>query len=220
MTDRPTPPLDATDAEREDYWNEFYASTRAHRRPLPSQFAAFVAGELTAPARIVEFGCGAGRDTIFFASHGHDVTGVDGSSAAVESCAALASELGEKAEFVAASIDDPDLASRVRVEPGNTVVYARFFVHAINDEEETAFLRLAASLTSAGDRLAVEYRTVRDASGAKVTGTHYRRFVDPSAFNANAVTQGFEVEYAVEGFGFAKYREDDAYVARALFVKR
>ena len=220
MTDRPTPPLDATDAEREEYWNEFYASTRARQRPLPSQFAAFVAGELTGPARIVEFGCGAGRDTIFSASHGHDVTGVDGSKAAVESCAALADELGEKAEFLAATIDDPDLASRIRVEPGNTVVYARFFVHAITDEEELAFLRLAAGLPSPGARLAVESRTVRAASGARVTGTPYRRFVDPTAFNANAVLQGFEVQYAVEGFGFAKYRQDDAYVARALLVKR
>lgn len=220
MTDRPTPPLDASDAEREAYWNEFYASTRARRRPLPSQFATFVAGELEGPARIVEFGCGAGRDSIFFASHGHDVTGVDGSKAAVESCADLAAALGEQAEFVASSIDDPELASRLRVEPGNTLLYARFFVHAITDEEETTFLRLAASLTSPGDRLAVEYRTVRDASGAKVTGTHFRRFVEPTAFNANAVLQGFEVAYAVEGFGFAKYRQDDAYVARAVLVKR
>lgn len=220
MTDLPAATTEASDADRVDYWNDFYASTRARQRPLPSQFAAFVAGELEGPSRIIEFGCGAGRDAIFFASHGHDVTGVDGSQAAVESCAALAAELGEKAEFVSASIDDPHLAERLRAEAERTVVYARFFVHAITDAEETAFLALASSLLSPGDRLAVEYRTVRDVSGAKVTSTHYRRFVDPSAFNANAVLQGFEVAYAVEGFGFAKYRQDDAYVARALLVKR
>lgn len=219
MNDRPTASTEASDADRVDYWNDFYSSTRGRQRPLPSQFAAFVAGELDGPSRVIEFGCGAGRDAIFFASHGHDVTGVDGSKAAVESCAALAAELGERAEFVSAAIDDPDLAERLRTEPGRTVVYARFFVHAITDAEEEAFLALAASLLSPGDRLAVEYRTVRDVSGAKVTGAHYRRFVDPSAFNARAVLQGFEVVYAVEGFGFAKYREDDAYVARALLMK-
>jgi cyclopropane fatty-acyl-phospholipid synthase-like methyltransferase len=218
MTDAVTPA--ASDAEREAYWNAYYAHTRTARRPLPSQFATFVAGELEGPARIIEFGSGAGRDSLFFASHGHDVTGVDGSKAAVEACTALAKELGEEATFLAATIDQPDLASRIRVVAGSTVVYARFFLHAITDAEETDFLDLAAQVTSPGDRLAVEYRTVRDSSGAKVTGMHYRRFVEPTAFNANAVRHGFEVTYAVEGFGFAKYRHDDAYVARALFERR
>jgi len=208
-----------SDAERESYWNAYYASTRTARRPLPSQFATFVAGELDTATRIIEFGSGAGRDSLFFSSHGHDVTGVDGSKAAVDAASALAAELGERATFVAATIDQPDLASQLRVDPGNTLVYARFFVHAITDEEETAFLDLAARLTSPGDRLAVEYRTVRDSSGAKVTGAHYRRFVSPTSFNAKAVLHGFEVTYAVEGFGFAKYKQDDAYVARALFVR-
>lgn len=220
MTNHPEELAATPGPEREDYWNTYYASTGAPQRPLPSQFAAFVAGELTGPSRLVELGCGAGRDSVFFAAHGHDVTGIDGSSAAVEACTRLASSLGESATFLAGRIDDPELASTVRVEPGRTVVYARFFVHAITDEEEAAFLDLAARLTSPGDRLAVEYRTVRDASGAKVTGQHYRRFVDPTAFNAHAVQHGFDVEYAVEGFGFAKYRQDDAYVARALLVKR
>lgn len=213
-------PAEASDTERENYWNTYYASTRTAQRPLPSQFATFVAGELAGPARIIEFGSGAGRDSLFFAHHGHDVTGVDGSKAAVEACSALAEQLGDSATFQAATIDQPGLADQIRVDPGNTVVYARFFVHAITDEEETAFLDLASQLTSTGDRLAVEYRTVRDSSGAKVTGTHYRRFVDPTSFNANAVLHGFDVTYAVEGFGFAKYKQDDAYVARALFVRR
>ncbi|WP_286928214.1 MULTISPECIES: class I SAM-dependent methyltransferase [Aeromicrobium] len=205
--------------ERDDYWNAYYAD-RGVARPLPSQFAAFVAGELDQPARIIEFGSGSGRDTLFFAAHGHDVTGVDASKAAVEACTAEAADLGLDVEFLAATIDQDGLAAQLRVSPGTTVVYARFFVHAITDEEQTAFLDLAASLTSPGDRLAVEYRTLRDSSGAKVTGSHFRRFVDPTSFNAEAVLHGFDVTYAVEGFGFAKYRQDDAYVARALFLRR
>jgi len=210
---------DATDAEREAYWNAYYASTRTSIRPLPSQFATFVAGELAGPSRVVEFGSGAGRDSLFFSSNGHDVTGVDASKAAVDSCATLAMSLGDNATFIAAAIDEPDLVSKIRVEPGNTLIYARFFIHAITEEEENAFFDVAAGLTAPGDRLAVEYRTVRDSSNVKVTDTHYRRFVSPSEFNAKAVLRDFDVTYAVEGFGFAKYQQDDAYVARALFVK-
>jgi hypothetical protein len=53
-----------------------------------------------------------------------------------------------------------------------------------------------------------------------VTQAHFRRFVTPAAFQASALGRGFDVEYAVEGFGFAKYKQDDAYVARTLFLKR
>lgn len=206
-----------TTEHRSDYWDEYYAARATTRRPLPSQFATFVAGELDRPHRVIELGCGNGRDSIFFSGYGHDVTGVDGSHAAVEACSALAGALGASATFVQSAIDDPALAGRLSGSAGPHLVYARFFVHAITDGEEQVFLDLAASLTSPGDVLAVEYRTVRDQVGAKETGTHFRRFVLPATFQARALERGFEVTYAVEGFGFAKYRHDDAYVARTLF---
>ena len=206
-----------TTDDRSDYWDTYYAERSSTRRPLPSQFATFVAGELEGPHRVIELGCGNGRDSIFFAGNGHDVTGVDGSQAAVEACSALAAALGEPATFLHSAIDDPALAERLAGSEGPHVVYARFFVHAITDEEEKTFLDLCAALTSPGDVLAVEYRTVRDQVGAKETGAHYRRFVLPATFQARALERGFEVTYAVEGFGFAKWRHDDAYVARTLF---
>ena len=76
---------------------------------------------------------------------------------------------------------------------------------------------LASDLTDPGDLLAVEYRTIRDLRGPKVTASHYRRYILPAAFEARALGRGFDVIYAVEGFGFAKYKEDDAYVARTIF---
>jgi cyclopropane fatty-acyl-phospholipid synthase-like methyltransferase len=206
--------------ERTGYWDAYYGQQHSQARPLPSQFATFVAGELEGRQRVVEFGCGSGRDSIFFASYGHDVTGVDGSAAAVENCRALSEALGVQATFVNAMVDDESLARRLGSGSGPLAVYARFFVHAITDEEEETFLDLVAEVTSPGDLLAVEYRTVRDQSGVKVTGAHFRRFVTPATFQARALGRGFEVAYAVEGFGFAKYRQDDAYVAREIFTRR
>ena len=214
------PALPETTADRLNYWDRYYARPAGAQRQLPSQFATFVAGELGGPRRVIEFGCGSGRDSLFFASHGHDVTGVDGSESAVEGCRALAEQLGEAASFVHARIDDPDLVNQLKGPDAPLALYARFFVHAITDDEERAFLDLTAELTRPGDLLAVEYRTVRDARGAKVTEGHFRRFVTPSTFEARALSRGFDVTYAVEGFGFAKYGEDDAYVARELFTKR
>lgn len=211
---------EATETRREGYWNDFYAAAASTTRPLPSQFAAFVAGELREPHRVVDVGCGTGRDSIFFAANGHEVYGLDGSEQAVKACSELAEALDESATFQVAAIDDETAASRVPASDRPTVVYARFFLHAITEEEEQHFLALAAALTSPGDLLAVEYRTVRDSIGEKETGAHYRRYVNPASFQANAVNHGFDVTYAVEGFGFAKYRRDDAYVARSLLTKR
>ncbi len=202
--------------QRSDYWDEYYAARATTCRPLPSQFATFVAGELDRPHHVIELGSGNGRDAIFFASYGHDVTGVDGSEAAVAASSALAEALGENVSFIRSAIDDPALAGRLSRGDGPRALYARFFIHAITDEEEQVLLDLAAEVTSAGDVLAVEYRTIRDRVGAKETEAHYRRFVLPATFQARALERGFEVTYAVEGFGFAKFRHDDAYVARTI----
>ena len=216
--DDQTPP-DALRDARIAYWDDYYAARATPVRKLPSQFATFVAGELDRRHRVIELGSGDGRDAMFFASYGHEVIGVDASHTAVEACRLLAETLGEDASFIVSPIEEPGLATRVRGEAGPRVVYARFFLHAITQAEEESLLDLAAAIADPGDLLAVEYRTVRDSSGAKVTATHFRRYVLPASFEARALGRGFDVIYSVEGFGFAKYREDDAYVARTIFRK-
>ena len=207
-------------AARASYWDAYYTARTTPVRRLPSQFAVFVATELERRHRIIELGCGDGRDALFFAGYGHEVVGVDASPAAIAGCRLLAASLGEEATFVESRVDAPDLVERVKGDNGPRVIYARFFLHAITEREEESLLDLAAAIGEPGDLLAVEYRTIRDLSGTKVTDSHYRRFVLPASFEARALGRGFEVLYTVEGFGFAKYREDDAYVARTIFGRR
>lgn len=216
--------METAEAARGDYWNDFYRA-KAASFAAPSQFALFVLGETPQNSRMLDFGCGTGRDAIYFASQGRVVLGVDGAEAAVEHCRNLAGRNGLRAKFLSSRIDAPNLASRIREELGGApegpvTLYARFFVHAINEEEEEAFLSLAAELCGEGDLLAAEFRTIRDAQQAKVTAEHYRRFVDPLRFMANASAKGFVSEYFVEGFGYAKYKDDDAHVARCLMRRR
>jgi SAM-dependent methyltransferase len=201
------------------YWDHFYDGQQPNTRRLPSQFASFVAGELRSRHRVIEFGCGNGRDALFFAQHGHDVVGIDGSASAIMHCRAAADALGEDAAFVQGSVSDPDLPALLQRRTEPSVVYARFFLHAITSDEEQAFLSCAAAITAPGDLMAVEYRTVRDQSQVKVTDPHFRRFLSPHQFHLDAADHGFHVTYSVEGFGYAKYREDDAYVARALLSR-
>ena len=128
-------PSEAMRDARTEYWDDYYAARATPVRKLPSQFAAFVAGELDRPHRVIELGCGDGRDAMFFASYGHEVIGVDASHTAVEACRLLAETLGERASFIVADIEEAGLADRIRGDGGPRVVYARFFVHAITEAE-------------------------------------------------------------------------------------
>lgn len=206
---------------RENYWNKFYGA-RAASLATPSQFALFVLGETNDNCAVVDIGCGTGRDALYFSSRGREVVGVDASVAGVEHCSNTAKENDLDAKFLASMIDSPTLAADIKQcggLSGPVCVYARFFVHAINDEEEEHFLALAAELCGAGDMLAVEFRTLRDAQLAKETGAHYRRYVNPLTFIHRAIGHGFTSEYFVEGFGYAKYKNDDAHVARCILRK-
>ncbi len=205
--------------DHEEYWNSYY-SDKSQRAPpiVPSQFAAFVAGEFSYPRRtIVEFGCGNGRDSLFFSRWGYTTIGVDASQAAIEKCQERAQ--GE-ANFICRDIRSPDLLDSIRKMsvPDDVVVYARFFLHAIGLEEEMAFLSTARELCGLEGAVAVEFRTNRDEALAKETRFHFRRFVDPVEFMARARQAGLTTTYFVEGFGFAKYGKDDAHVARCILV--
>jgi SAM-dependent methyltransferase len=202
------------------YWENHYGRFRTM---WPSQFAAFVLGEIPIGA-LIDIGCGNGRDTLFFASHGMATVGVDWSKGAITICERAREQTGiSSASFVCASVTDASLRNTVvqRI-PGDVprTVYARFFLHAVDGAIEDAFFSLAGAICRAGDRLAVEYRTTRDANQPKAMPDHYRRFVEPMTIVEKAHDSGFSSLYFVEGFGLAKFREDDAHVARNLFVKR
>jgi tellurite methyltransferase len=201
------------------YWNNYYkGGTPVSAPQVPSQFAAFVVSELSGQnTKIIDFGCGNGRDALFFARHGYSVLGVDGSQTAVDNCQ---QQNVEGAGFICSAIDNPDLAEQVLKtlpdDDRDILVYARFFIHAIDREAQEKFLKTCRKIVETGGRVAFEFRTDRDQNQTKVTAAHYRRFVSPLEFMEDVSAAGFKVRYFVEGFGYAKYKEDDAHVARFI----
>jgi hypothetical protein len=100
------------------------------------------------------------------------------------------------------------------------VIYSRFFLHAIDAHEEQAFFDFAFASMGSDDVLAVEFRTSQDAGRAKVTGAHYRRYVDASDLvQSVADRHAAQVLYFTEGTGFAKYKSDDAHVCRLVLAR-
>ena len=208
--------------DRLTYWNTYYRTRGAPS--IPSQFAIFVCDYLQPAQNVIEFGCGDGRDSFFFASQGYRTIGLDASEQAIALCRAkLAGQSLPCAHFDQLRVDadwrddDAQTAAELltsKLAPGQpTAVYARFFLHAITEEEEMAFLKLIAKLVPGGV-CAVEFRTHRDFYLKKETSPHYRRYIDPLGFHVRAAQAGLAPVYFVEGFGFAKYNQDDAHVAR------
>jgi SAM-dependent methyltransferase len=202
------------------YWDNYYSSTDVPE--LPSQFAVFAAGELPAKA-VVDLGCGNGRDSLFFARRNVPVLGVDASHAAIENCTALA-EAGklQHASFICSDIAAPDLRGRIEQRltglSGDLLLYSRFFLHAINEEGQAALLSMAGELLRKRTGwLALEFRTPEDEQRQKVTPAHYRRYVPMDQVIEAGRRRGLDILYSVQGLGMAKYRTDDAYVARIVF---
>ncbi|BBV98301.1 class I SAM-dependent methyltransferase [Pseudomonas monteilii] len=214
----------ATD-ERLDYWDSFYGQSSQPMPLLPSQFAAFALGELMtldaaeAVEGVIEFGCGNGRDSHFFSAHGFDLLALDASAEAIDRC--RAGSRHARAHFVQRSATDArEEVERFMNGKKRVAVYARFFLHAIRDEEQNDFLTLLGDLMLPGSLLFLEYRTVADAEQQKEFGNgHYRRYLDHRATLVNIEAAGFSRLYEVEGHGFAKYRAEDARVGRCVAIK-
>jgi SAM-dependent methyltransferase len=204
-----------------DHWNTFYKSNAVPH--IPSQFGSFIANECVDSGLFVEFGCGNGRDSLLFLGQGKHVIAVDASPSAIDAARAAVSPAdAERISFIIGSVGDDALWQGIAdtIEASgqrDPAIYARFFIHAIDDECETVFLRNAlAILTRFGGRMCLEFRTNRDESQTKWAKAHYRRYIRPLDFLNRLAALGGKVEYFVEGYGYAKFREDDAHVARVI----
>ena len=203
-----------------EYWNKFYSGVDA-KLLIPSQFAAFVAMEYFGKLQaVIDIGCGNGRDSIFFGSLGFNVIGVDASKNAIEQ---IKKRGDTNTKFIVGDISDNSLEEKLKVNISSSdtiLVYSRFFLHAITENQELDFWKLVNNISNKDDYMALEFRTEKDEKLTKSTPEHYRRFVSSSNVISYALKLGYVCDYQVEGFGYAKYKNDDAYVSRLLMKKK
>lgn len=202
----------------EAHWRQFY---RDHQIEGGSSFARFVADRLPPGSRVLDIGCGTGRDSIYLAARGHTVAGADLSTEAVEQAQGAARRAGvDRTRFERLDASSrPDLDRLITGLSAVTqpVVYLRFVLHSVDESTEDALLAGLVDALPGGFLLAAEFRTTRDGKLPKVYGDHYRRYVDEQAFASKLRHRwGFEIEHLEAGRGLSPYQGEDPHLARII----
>mgnify|MGYP001294072421 CR=1 FL=1 len=207
------------DKELIHYWDEYYIKDNAPS--FPSPFAKYVASKLSTKQNILEIGCGNGRDSKYFSSKGHHVTGLDRSGEAIELCKNLYSD--EPIKFFYGTIPDIAKTNKKKFD----LIYSRFVIHAMSLNEELEMLKISYKLLNKDGYLFIECRSTNDPLSQKgeilshterVFG-HYRRFIILEEFKLRLVKTGFEVVEAIENIGLAKFGKEDPMVIRVQVIK-
>ena len=202
------------------YWDKFYESDSVDKsiNDVPSQFAVFALNELIDEDihHVVEFGCGTGKDSIFFANNNLQVLAFDTSISAIKLCQDNSSN--KLSSFKRIKNFD-ETANVVKDIHERLCIYTRFFIHALSDEEILNFTTHLANISKPNDLFISEFRILGDEKNKKETSKHFRNYIDPDKFLNTVTSHNFKIKYNITGTGYAKYRDDDALVMRLIAEK-
>jgi len=215
------------------FWRQFYAKHALRHEPSP--FARWCLEHyLSAPGRLLELGCGNGRDTFTFLNSGLNVLAVDGCDVAIADNQLYQSELenATQGQFIAHDLGFVEAllehqSAWFDAPTGLNAVYSRFFLHAIPEVVEDQVLAFCAQQIVPGGLMLHEFRTSKDPlseKGERLSETerwtdHYRRFIETSAFRHKLAEQGWEEVAFIESKGLALFGDEDPVVARIVVRK-
>ena len=204
-----------------EYWDDFYGSLSGSLTGAmpPSQFAAFCRVELLELDinQLIDIAAGDGRDSIFFAHQGVHTLALDSSMNAVDLITKKVFHSKRlrviKFDAVDGRFPKPTYANLA------CAYYARFFIHTLDENQLRRFLGNLSKAMNKIDYFFIEYRNEKDEALDKVMPHHFRKFYKTDFVSAIANQNQLKCIYEVEGRGFAKWKSDDAFVTRQIFIK-
>jgi len=198
------------------YWEHYY---KKHAIPVaPSLFAEFISTEYLEPGmRLIDLGCGNGRDSVFFARGGVLVRGVD--QVDEEITFLNNSYAHEQLEFAAENF------TRLKTDNVFDCIYSRFTLHSVSEEDELRVLEWVSASLAEGGVFCVEVRSMNDpklqegeriSDYENIVDGHYRRYFDRRTFKERLHERGFTIVFSEERTGFAPYGSEDPPVIRVV----
>ena len=204
------------DFGRKGHWSKYYSSGVAPAAPSP--FAEFVNGKIEPGSKLLEIGCGNGRDAAYFSREGHVVSALDPSSSAIDAC--RQNDLAGQIKYFHGTL--PEIVASL---PSDfETVYCRFVIHAMPITEEERLLSAVSAILKPGGRMFIECRSIKDEmarQGEIISPTerifgHYRRFIIKDEFEVRLRTAGFKILEIMEEKGLAIFGDDNPVVIRVI----
>lgn len=207
-----------------EYWDGYYHAGSADT--TASLFAQHVLKEYlqeNKEGRILELGCGNGRDSRYFLSNGFRVVAIDASKKAIE---ILQKEFSKTRHSIFICGDFVDPANLCMEE--YDFCYSRFSIHSINEKQEKALIKNVYGALKKRGYFFIEARSVFDelyGKGEKVGedayffNGHYRRFIRKEKLQSELKKNGFDIASLEENRGFAPYREENPIIIRCIARK-
>ena len=208
------------------YWDKFYQSKKFFYKS--SNFARFLYKKkfINKKSKIIELGCGDGRDTFFFANKVNKIYAFDKSSNIIKQNIYF----GKKSNFKNLVFQNIDIQKKkffIKIEKLNfNVLYARFFLHSINEKIENKLLNALETL-NVKFTIFLEFRTIHDnlmKKGKKISFNeritdHYRRYINVDDFLNKLDEKKFKIIYKMQRTNLSKYKNDNPHLCRLILKK-
>lgn len=203
-----------------EYWKSFYENFSEEK---PSLFAIFCLNHFKEKSKILELGCGNGRDAMYFIENCHKVLGIDQSLSAIEY---INKKLDNSSD---SKFIEGDFTNLNYIETFD-VVYSRFTLHSVNQEEQNRTIKNAWNCLVKNGLLCIEVRgklndlfgkgvKVLDEEDAYIYDGHYRRFLDFDLLIKDLNGLGFIIDYSEEDKNFAPFGSANEFFIRVLARK-
>ena len=200
-----------------NYWDRYYSKTIGIE--TPSTFASYVSDLMKKGESILELGCGNGRDSFYFAKKGFHVFAIDQSKIVINRI----KKKNINPKFICKDIQKLEKNFKFKINH----CYARFFLHALNENEENKVIESVAKLLPKNGLFFSENRSVKSdlyGKGEVISKDifrtdHKRRFIRKNNLSQKLEDNGFKITKLVEKKGLAMHQDDDPVVIRICAKK-
>lgn len=207
--------------ENKSYWNNFYINDKLTN--YPSLFAYEIGKHVKSDKKLVELGCGNGRDSIYFHSLGLQVDAVDISDRTIDK---LKNKYlnNKNINFIC----DDFIKYIKNMNADSDYIYSRFTLHSITDNQQSELLENVYDNLKEKGKFFIEVRSVLDdiyglgvevGRNAFIYEEHYRRFVVKEELEKELEKTGFTIISSKEEKGFAPFGDKDPIILRIIAEK-
>ena len=204
------------------YWNKFY--NIENRFNKPSNFAKFIKKKILKKTDMVlDVATGNGRDAFYFSKYSKTVYGIDKSDVAIRlNKKKTKLENIKNLKFLNISSGNIKKLKKKKI----SLIYARFFLHAVNEKVENKFLKDLRKYFTKTLKIALEFRTIKDdlfKKGKKISKnervtSHYRRFIDFKDFEKKIIKYNLKIIFKRIGQNLSKTTKENPHLCRVILI--